>query len=215
MPTKPFILHFASDFSINCKGNDVDGMKTLVAIHKMQTHSESANAKVRGNFGMIGLVGWELLCQPSPLLVQVKQEELMENRPREDQAKLTGIAFRHSYQVVYNNFKKDKNGYWKWFAGNLASGGAASASSLLFVYSLDYARTRLASDAKAAKKAVKYGSSLDAFKQIIKKNEGAKSLFKGARANILRAVANTSVLVGYDKLKVILIGKKYGSDGSG
>ncbi|KAM1861975.1 hypothetical protein ACFX14_002491 [Malus domestica] len=55
-------------------------------------------------------------------------------------------------KVVYNNFKKDKNGYWKWFVGNLASGGAASASSLLFVYSLDYARTRLASDAKAAKK---------------------------------------------------------------
>ncbi|KAM0956037.1 hypothetical protein EV2_025122 [Malus domestica] len=55
-------------------------------------------------------------------------------------------------KVVYNNFKKDKNGYWKWFAGNLASGGAASASSLLFVYSLDYARTRLASDFKAAKK---------------------------------------------------------------
>ncbi|KAM1302077.1 hypothetical protein ACFX2H_013037 [Malus domestica] len=54
--------------------------------------------------------------------------------------------------VVYNNFKKDKNGYWKWFAGNLASGGAASASSLLFVYSRDYARTRLASNAKAAKK---------------------------------------------------------------
>ncbi|KAM2797406.1 hypothetical protein COP1_002473 [Malus domestica] len=41
------------------------------------------------------------------------------------------------------------------------------------------------------------------------------SLFKGARANILRAVANASVLVGYDKLKVILIGKKYGSGGSG
>ncbi|KAM0977797.1 hypothetical protein FF1_013427 [Malus domestica] len=55
-------------------------------------------------------------------------------------------------KVVYNNFKKDKNGYWKWFAGNLASGGAASASSLLFVYSQDYARTRLANDAKAAKK---------------------------------------------------------------
>lgn len=40
----------------------------------------------------------------------------------------------------------------KWFAGNLASGAAAGASSHLFVYSLDYARTRLANDAKAAKK---------------------------------------------------------------
>ncbi|KAM1488900.1 hypothetical protein ACFXTO_032211 [Malus domestica] len=42
---------------------------------------------------------------------------------------------------------------------------------------------------------------------------GAKSLFKGARANILHAVANASVLAGYDKLQVILLGKKYGSSG--
>merc|ERR1719228_1650381 len=34
------------------------------------------------------------------------------------------------------------------FATNIASGGAAGTMSLLFVYSLDYARTRLANDAK-------------------------------------------------------------------
>jgi solute carrier family 25 (adenine nucleotide translocator) protein 4/5/6/31 len=34
----------------------------------------------------------------------------------------------------------------------MASGGLAGASSLVFVYSLDYARTRLANDAKSAKK---------------------------------------------------------------
>merc|ERR1711939_137770 len=33
-------------------------------------------------------------------------------------------------------FKKERDGYWKWMAGNLASGGAAGATSLLFVYSL-------------------------------------------------------------------------------
>ncbi|KAK9153087.1 hypothetical protein Sjap_000567 [Stephania japonica] len=48
----------------------------------------------------------------------------------------------------------------------------------------------------------KYKSSLDAFNQILK-NEGAKSLFKGAGANILPAVA--------DKLQLIVFGKKYGS----
>ena len=37
-------------------------------------------------------------------------------------------------------------------SGNLASGGAAGACSLTFVYSLDYARTRLANDAKSSKK---------------------------------------------------------------
>ncbi|KAK8537216.1 hypothetical protein V6N12_043389 [Hibiscus sabdariffa] len=220
------------------------------------------------------------------------------------------FAFKDYFKRMFN-FKKDKDGYWKWFAGNLASGGAAGASSLLFVYSLDYARTRLANDNKAAKKggqrqfnglvdvykktiqsdgiaglyrgfniscvgiivyrglyfgmydslkpvvlvgglqdsflasfllgwgitigaglasypidtvrrrmmmtsgeAVKYKSSMDAFSQIIK-NEGTKSLFKGAGANILRAVAGAGVLAGYDKLQVIFLGKKYGSGGGG
>jgi len=200
--------------------------------------------------------------------------------------------------------------YWKTFGANIASGGAAGASSLLFVYSLDYARTRLANDNKSAKKgggerqfnglidvyrktlatdgiqglyrgfniscvgivvyrglyfglydslkpivlrgsmegsfvgsfflgwaitigaglasypldtvrrrmmmtsgeAVKYSSSFAAFKEIVAK-EGAKSLFKGAGANILRAVAGAGVLAGYDQLQVLVFGKTYGSGG--
>ena len=46
------------------------------------------------------------------------------------------------------NQSKEKDGYMMWFLANMASGGMAGASSLLFVYSLDYARTRLANDAK-------------------------------------------------------------------
>lgn len=34
----------------------------------------------------------------------------------------------------------------KFFLGNMASGGAAGATSLMFVYPLDFARTRLAAD---------------------------------------------------------------------
>lgn len=60
------------------------------------------------------------------------------------------FAFKDYFKSLFG-YKKDKDGYWKWFAGNLASGGAAGASSLLFVYSLDYARTRLANDAKSSK----------------------------------------------------------------
>ncbi|GFP79035.1 ADP ATP carrier protein mitochondrial, partial [Phtheirospermum japonicum] len=62
--------------------------------------------------------------------------------------------------------------------------------------------------------AVKYKSSIDAFSQIVKK-EGAKSLFKGAGANILRAIAGAGVLAGYDKLQVLVLRKKYGSGGGG
>jgi solute carrier family 25 (adenine nucleotide translocator) protein 4/5/6/31 len=214
------------------------------------------------------------------------------------------FAFKDKFKKMFN-YKKDKDGYTKVFLGNIASGGAAGAVSLTFVYSLDYARTRLANDAKAAKKggerqfnglvdvyrktiksdgvvglyrgfniscvgiiiyrglyfgmydslkpivltgaikdsllgsfllgwcvtigaglasypidtirrrmmmtsgeAVKYKSSLHAFKEIVAK-EGTKSLFKGAGANILRAIAGAGVLAGYDKLQVVFLCKKY------
>lgn len=35
-----------------------------------------------------------------------------------------------------------RDAFWRHFAGNLAAGGAAGATSLLFVYPLDLARTR-------------------------------------------------------------------------
>lgn len=213
------------------------------------------------------------------------------------------LAFKDKFKAMFG-YKKDE-GYWRWFAGNLASGGAAGATSLFFVYSLDYARTRLANDAKSSSKAggerqfnglvdvyrktiasdgiaglyrgfniscvgiivyrglyfglydslkpvllvgdlsnsllasfllgwgitigaglasypidtvrrrmmmtsgaaVKYNSSLHCFQTVIK-NEGVKSLFKGAGANILRAVAGAGVLAGYDKLQEIFNPKK-------
>lgn len=51
------------------------------------------------------------------------------------------------------------------------------------------------------------------FQEVVAK-EGMKSLFKGAGANILRAVAGAGVLAGYDQLQVLVLGKKFG-DGSG
>jgi len=213
------------------------------------------------------------------------------------------FAFKDKFKRMFNK-DKNRDGYWQWFAGNLASGGAAGASSLFFVYSLDYARTRLANDAKSAKKggerqfnglidvyrktlktdglaglyrgfniscvgiivyrglyfgmydslkpalpaqykdnflvnfalgwavttgaglasypidtvrrrmmmtsgaAVKYDSSLHCFREVVK-NEGTKSLFKGAGANILRAIAGAGVLSGYDQLQILMFGEKY------
>lgn len=53
--------------------------------------------------------------------------------------------------------------------------------------------------------AVKYRSSLHCFSEVVK-NEGVKSLFKGAGANILRAVAGAGVLSSYDQLQVCMAG---------
>lgn len=61
------------------------------------------------------------------------------------------FAFKDYFKKLFG-FKKEVDGYTKWFCGNLASGGMAGATSLLFVYSLDYARTKLTNDNKNAKK---------------------------------------------------------------
>ena len=55
------------------------------------------------------------------------------------------FAFKDTYKKWFCPFNP-KTEKAKFFIGNLASGGAAGASSLLFVYPLDFARTRLAAD---------------------------------------------------------------------
>lgn len=97
-----------------------------------------------------------------------------------------------------------------FFASFLLGWGITIGAGLAS-YPIDTVRRRMM---MTSGEAVKYKSSYDAFKQIVK-NEGAKSLFKGAGANILRAVAGAGVLAGYDKLQVIVLGKKYGSGGGG
>jgi len=62
------------------------------------------------------------------------------------------FAFKDYFKKIFN-FRREKDGYALFFLGNVMSGGAAGALSLMFVYSLDYARTRLAADNKSAKKA--------------------------------------------------------------
>ena len=217
-------------------------------------------------------------------------------------------ALNFSFKDYFKRmFGKDKNkdGYFTWFMGNLASGGAAGSMSLLFVYSLDYARTRLSNDLKNAKKggekqfngildvykktiasdglaglyrgfviscvgiviyrglyfgvfdslkpmlphdlrdnilanfllgwgvtvgaglasypidtirrrmmmtsgeAVKYSGSIDCGRKILA-DEGVKSFFKGAGANVLRGVAGAGVLALYDRFQMLVFGKKFG-----
>lgn len=89
------------------------------------------------------------------------------------------FAFKDYFKSLFG-YKKDKDGYGLWMAGNLASGGAAGASSLLFVYSLDYARTRLANDNKSAKKGGErqFNGLLDVYKKTIA-SDGVAGLYRG------------------------------------
>lgn len=100
-------------------------------------------------------------------------------------------------------FKKNE-GYWKWFAGNVASGGAAGASSLLFVYSLDYARTRLANDAKSAKSGGQrqFNGLVDVYKKTLA-SDGIGGLYRGFIPSVVGIIVYRGLYFGvYDSLSM-------------
>lgn len=96
------------------------------------------------------------------------------------------------------------------FLASFALGWTVTTGAGIASYPLDTVRRRMM---MTSGEAVKYSSSLDAFRQIVAK-EGIKSLFKGAGANILRGVAGAGVLSIYDQLQLLLFGKAF-KGGSG
>ncbi|PSR80612.1 mitochondrial carrier domain-containing protein, partial [Coniella lustricola] len=123
------------------------------------------------------------------------------------------FAFRDKFKKMFN-FKKEKDGYAKWMAGNLASGGAAGATSLLFVYSLDYARTRLANDAKSAKGggARQFNGLVDVYRKTLA-SDGIAGLYRGFGPSVLGIVVYRGLYFGlYDSIKpVVLVGPLAGN----
>ncbi|KAI0825050.1 mitochondrial carrier [Trametes gibbosa] len=122
------------------------------------------------------------------------------------------FAFKDYFKSLFG-FKK-QDGYWKWFGGNVASGGAAGAASLLFVYSLDYARTRLANDAKSAKGggARQFNGLVDVYKKTLA-SDGIAGLYRGFVPSVVGIVVYRGLYFGvYDSLKpVVLVGALQGS----
>jgi len=123
------------------------------------------------------------------------------------------FAFKDYFKSLFG-FKKNE-GYWTWFAGNVASGGAAGASSLLFVYSLDYARTRLANDAKSSTKgggARQFNGLIDVYKKTLA-SDGIAGLYRGFVPSVVGIIVYRGLYFGvYDSLKpVVLVGPLEGS----
>ena len=88
------------------------------------------------------------------------------------------FAFKGKIKKTFSPKKTDS--YFSQLAKNIAAGGVAGSLSLVFVYSLDYARTRLANDTKSAKKggARQYNGLGDVYKQTFA-TDGIGGLYRG------------------------------------
>jgi len=116
------------------------------------------------------------------------------------------LAFKEQFKTMFN-YKQDKDGYWMWFGANMASGGLAGALSLCFVYSLDYARTRLANDNKSAKKGGErqFNGLIDVYKKTYA-SDGFAGLYRGFWVSCAGIVVYRGCYFGvYDSLKPVLL----------
>merc|ERR1712168_1345616 len=93
------------------------------------------------------------------------------------------------------------------FSVNIASGGCAGSLSLLFVYSLDYARTRMANDAKSKGGERQFNGLIDVYKKTIA-SDGIASLYRGFVISCVGIFIYRGLYFGiYDTVKPIFIGE--------
>jgi solute carrier family 25 (adenine nucleotide translocator) protein 4/5/6/31 len=113
------------------------------------------------------------------------------------------FAFKDKYkQIFLGGVKKDQ--FWRFFMGNLASGGAAGATSLLFVYPLDFARTRLGADVGKGKSRM-YNGLVDCITKIYK-SDGVKGLYGGFGVSVGGIIVYRAAFFGgYDTLRDIAL----------
>jgi len=120
------------------------------------------------------------------------------------------FAFKDQIKALFKA-KKDE-GYLTKFGKNIASGGAAGAMSLCFVYSLDYARTRLANDAKSSKKGGErqFNGLVDVYKKTLK-SDGIAGLYRGFVISCVGIIVYRGCYFGfYDTLKPMVLGDNAG-----
>jgi len=86
------------------------------------------------------------------------------------------LAFKDFFKSLFPKYNP-KTEFWPFFAANLASGGMAGAGSLCFVYPLDYARTRLASDVGSGKKT--FNGLFDCLKKTASGPKGVMGIYNG------------------------------------
>lgn len=112
------------------------------------------------------------------------------------------FAFKDTFKRTFVRHDP-KTDFWKFFGGNLLAGGAAGATSSLFVYPLDFARTRLAADV-GKKGAREYAGFTDCIRKIVK-SDNIKGLYRGFGISILGIVVYRATYFGaFDTSKAML-----------
>ncbi|MEE6460812.1 hypothetical protein FKM82_001111 [Ascaphus truei] len=111
------------------------------------------------------------------------------------------FAFKDKYKQIFLGGVDRHTQFWRFFVGNLASGGAAGATSLCFVYPLDFARTRLAADVGKGAGQREFSGLGNCLTKIFK-SDGAKGLYQGFNVSVQGIIIYRAAYFGvYDTAK--------------
>jgi solute carrier family 25 (adenine nucleotide translocator) protein 4/5/6/31 len=106
------------------------------------------------------------------------------------------FAFKDKYKQVFLGGVDKKTQFWRYFMGNLASGGAAGATSLCFVYPLDFARTRLAADIGKAGADREFSGLGNCLTKIFK-SDGFAGLYRGFNVSVQGIIIYRAAYFGF------------------
>ncbi|KAF4320672.1 hypothetical protein BBO99_00001279 [Phytophthora kernoviae] len=113
------------------------------------------------------------------------------------------FAFKDKFKKIFMD-GVTKEQFWRFFMGNLASGGAAGATSLMFVYPLDFARTRLGADVGKGKSRMYTG--LANCVSTIYKSDGLSGLYQGFGVSVGGIIVYRAAFFGgYDTLRDVAL----------
>jgi solute carrier family 25 (adenine nucleotide translocator) protein 4/5/6/31 len=106
------------------------------------------------------------------------------------------FAFKDKYKQIFLGGVDKNKQFGRYFLGNLASGGAAGATSLCFVYPLDFARTRLAADIGKSG-AEREFSGLGNCLSKIYKSDGLIGLYRGFGVSVQGIIIYRAAYFGF------------------
>jgi solute carrier family 25 (adenine nucleotide translocator) protein 4/5/6/31 len=106
------------------------------------------------------------------------------------------FAFKDKYKMVFLGGVDKKTQFWRYFAGNLASGGAAGATSLCFVYPLDFARTRLAADIGKKGAEREFNGLANCLAKIFR-SDGLMGLYRGFSVSVQGIIIYRAAYFGF------------------
>lgn len=119
------------------------------------------------------------------------------------------FAFKGYFKSLFG-YSKDEGGYLKWFAGNVAAGSAAGATTSLFLYHLDYARTRLGMDARQCplNDRRQFKGLIDVYQKTLS-TDGVIGLYRGFGVSVFGITLYRGMYFGiYDTMKpIVLVGE--------